>query len=55
MSSEDMEATQKFRAGLVLIDVLSKFAVVVPVKGKTPADIIAGTMEGLQKWVRNQT
>ena len=49
ISSEDIEATQKFRAGLVLIDVLSKYAVVVPIKSKTPPDIIAGTMEGLQK------
>ena len=49
ISSEDIETTQKFRAGLVLIDVLSKYAVVVPIKSKTPPDIIAGTMEGLQK------
>ena len=32
-----------------MIDVLSKYAVVVPIKSKTPPDIIAGTMEGLQK------
>ena len=49
ISSEDIETTQKFRAGLVMIDVLSKYAVVVPIKSKTPPDIIAGTMEGLQK------
>ena len=49
ISSEDIETTQKFRAGLVLIDVLSKYAVVIPIKSKTPPDIIAGTMEGLQK------
>ena len=30
-----------------MIDVLSKYAVVVPIKSKTPPDIIAGTMEGL--------
>ena len=48
-SSEDIEATQKFRAGLVMIDVLSKYAVVVPIKSKTPPDVIAGTMEGPQK------
>ena len=46
--SEDIEAKQKFRAGLVLIDVLSKYAVVVPIKSKTPPDAMAGTMEGLQ-------
>ena len=49
ISKDDIEATQKFRAGLVMIDVLSKYAVVVPIKSKTPPDIIAGTMEGLQK------
>ena len=32
-----------------MIDVLSKYSVVVPRKSKTPPDIIAGTMEGLQK------
>ena len=32
----------------MMIDVLSKYAVVVPIKSKTPPDIIAGTME-LQK------
>ena len=32
-----------------MIDVLSKYAVVVPINSKTPPDIIAGTMEGLQK------
>ena len=33
----------------MMIDVLSKYAVVVPIKRKTPPDIIAGAMEGLQK------
>ena len=32
ISSEDIETTQKFRAGLVMVDVLSKYAVVVPIK-----------------------
>ena len=32
ISRDDMEEEQKFRAGLVCIDVLSKYAVVVPVK-----------------------
>jgi len=32
-----------------MIDVLSKYAVVVPIKSKTPPDVMAGTMEGLQK------
>ena len=49
ISKNDIEATQKFRAGLVMIDVLSKYAVVVPFKSNSPADVIAGTMEGLEK------
>ena len=34
MGKIDFENKQKFRAGLVLIDVLSKYAVVVPIKSK---------------------
>ena len=49
ISNNDIEATQKFRAGLVMIDVLSKYAVLVRIKSKSPADVIAGTMEGLEK------
>ena len=49
ISKDDIESIQKFRAGLVMIDVLSKYAVVVPIKSKNPSDVIAGTMEGLQK------
>ena len=49
ISKNDIEATQKLRAGLVMIDVLSKYAVVVPIKSKSPADVSAGTMEGLEK------
>ena len=49
MGKTDFENTQKFRAGLVLIDVLSKYAVVVPIKSKEAPDVIAGTMEALNK------
>jgi len=49
ISTNDSEATQQFKAGLVMIDVLSKYAVVVPIKSKNPADVIAGTMDGLEK------
>ena len=45
----DFENTQKFRAGLVLIDVLSKYAVVVPIKSKDTYDVIKGTKEALKK------
>ena len=40
---------QKFRIGLVLIDIFSKFAVVIPIKSKQPPDLLAGIMEGINK------
>ena len=40
---------QKFRGGLVATDVLSIYAVVVPIESKEIPDVIAGTMEALQK------
>ena len=40
---------QKFRIGLVMIDIFSKFAVVVPIKSKQPPDLLAGIMEGINK------
>ena len=49
MGKTDFENTQKFRAGLVLIDVLSKYAVVVPIKNKDTYDVIEGTKEALKK------
>ena len=49
ISKDDIEAPQKFRAGMVCIDVLSKYAVVVPIKSKETADVIAGAMECLQR------
>ena len=49
MGKYDFEAKQEFRAGLVLIDVLSKFAVVVPIKSKDTPDVIEGTKEALKK------
>ena len=48
ISKKDLE-NQKFRIGLVLIDVFSKYAVVVPIKSKDPPDYLAGLMEGLNK------
>ena len=48
ISKDDIDAPQKFRAGLVCIDVLSKYAVVVPIKSKETPDVIAGTMEALK-------
>ena len=49
MGKTDFENTQKFRAGLVLIDVLSKYAVVVPIKSKDTYDVIEGTKEAFKK------
>ena len=40
---------QKLRIGLVVIDIFSKFAVVVPIKSKQPPDLLAGIMEGINK------
>ena len=48
ISNNDLE-NQKFRVGLVLIDIFSKYAVVIPIKSKQPADVLAGLMEGMQK------
>ena len=49
ISKDDIETTQKVRAGLVCIDVLSKYAVVVPIKSKETTDVVSATMEALQK------
>ena len=49
ISKDDIEAPQKYRGGLVCIDVLSKYAVVVPIKGKDTVDVVTATMEALQK------
>ena len=40
---------QTYRIGLLLIDVFSRKAAVVPIASKQPADITAGIMEGLNK------
>ena len=48
ISTKDLE-NQQFRIGLVLIDIFSKYATVILIKSKEPPDVLAGTMEGLQK------
>ena len=54
ISKNDLE-NKKFRIGLVLIDIFSKYAAVIPIKSKEPPDVLAGTMEGLQKkWAINR-
>ena len=47
ISNKDLR--QKIRIGLALIDILSKYATVIPIKSKEPPDVLAGIMEGLQK------
>ena len=49
ISKKDLKAKQKFRGGLVAIDVLSKYAVVVPVRMKETGSVIKGTKEAIQK------
>ena len=39
----------------MLIDVFSKYAVVVPLKSQEPPDVLAGLMEGLNKMDKNQS
>ena len=45
----DFEAKQKTRVGLLMIDVFSKYAVVVPIPSKSPEDVLAGALEALKK------
>ena len=52
ISRKDLE-NQKFRVGLVLIDVFSKFASVVPIKSKEPPDFLDGLMQGLNQMGKN--
>ena len=49
MGKTDFENKQEYRAGLVLIDIFTRYAVVIPIKSKTPPDVLGGTMEALQK------
>ena len=48
ISKNDLE-NQKFRIGLILIDIFSKYATVIPIVSKQPADVLAGIMEGIKK------
>ena len=53
ISTKDLKVKQEFRAGLVCIDVLSKFATVVPVKRKITKSVINGTKTALEKMGKN--
>ena len=48
----DME-NQKFRVGMLTIDVFDKFMHVVPIKGKTEEDLASGIIESLHKMGKN--
>ena len=54
MGYYDFDEEQKFRGGLVCIDVLSNHAVVIPIKTKNDEEVLEATKEGLKKWVRKQ-
>ena len=45
----DLGKKQKFLGGFVLIDVFTKYAVVVPIHSKDTPDLAAGLIEGLKK------
>ena len=49
MGYYDFDEVQNFRAGLVCIDVLRKYAVVVPIKTKNGEDVLEATKEALGK------
>ena len=40
---------QKFRVGLILIDIFSKYATVIPIASKQPADVLAGINGRIKK------
>ena len=44
-----LKVKQRYRAGLVCIDCLSKYAVVVPVRRKETGSVIQGTKKAIEK------
>ena len=49
IAQSDMRDEEKKRVGLACVDVLSKYAVVIPIESRELADVIAGAMEVLNK------
>ena len=49
MGYYDFAEKQKYRGGLVCIDVLSKYAVVIPIVSKNEPDVIEATKEALKR------
>ena len=44
---------QKMKVGMMCVDIFSKCMVVVPLMSKQPADILAGLMECIKKWMES--
>ena len=44
-SPSDFDEKQKYTSALTCIDVLSRYAVAIPIRSKEAPDVIAGTME----------
>ena len=44
----DLE-NQTYKIGMCCIDIFTKYAVVVPIRSKQTADVLAGLMEGIRK------
>ena len=49
ISKKDLKVKQRYRAGLVCIDCLSKYAVVVPVRRKATRSVFQGTKKAIEK------
>ena len=43
------KAKEEIQIGLVMIDIFSKYAIVIPIASKETPDVLAGMMEGFQK------
>ena len=43
------QITNKMEIGLVMLDIFSKYALVIPIESKETPDVIAGIMEGINK------
>ena len=49
IGKKDMKDKQKTRIGMVMIDIFSKYAVVLPINTRLSPDVLAGILEGIQK------
>ena len=49
IGKNDLEMNRKFRIGLALTDIFSKYSVVIPINSREPQDILSGIMQGMQK------